>query len=103
MCAHNYVVIAHTGCLVVTVTINFSGDHDSRSICDSTMTPPIVIEIRSEESFDVQPYTNNRRHEKIVVPLEGDIEQLRCEYLTVCTYTYVRVRMFHCCLCLHWE
>lgn len=62
-----------------------------------------VIEIRSEESFDVQPYTNNRRHEKIVVPLEGDIEQLRCEYLTVCTYTYVRVRMFHCCLCLHWE
>lgn len=41
------------------------------------------IELRSEDSFDIQSYTHNRKVEKIVVPLEGEIERLREEFLKV--------------------
>ena len=41
------------------------------------------IELRSEDSFDIQQYTHRRKVEKIVVPLEGEIERLRVEFLKV--------------------
>jgi len=35
------------------------------------------IELRSEESFDIQPYTHERKVDKIVVPLEGTILNIK--------------------------
>ena len=49
------------------------------------------IELRSEDSFDIQPYTHKRKVEKIVVPLEGEIERLRVEFLKVCMCTKLLV------------
>ena len=35
------------------------------------------IELRTEESFDIQAYVHERKVEKIVVPLEGDILDIK--------------------------
>ena len=42
------------------------------------------IELRSEDSFDIQRYVHERRVEKIVVPLEGDILEIKNNFLSVC-------------------
>ena len=59
------------------------------------------IELRSEDSFDIQPYTHKRKVEKIVVPLEGEIERLRAEFLKVCVLTKTIMAELLCCLSIH--
>ena len=41
------------------------------------------IELRSEDSFDIQRFVHERRVEKIVVPLEGDILEIKNNFLSV--------------------
>ena len=41
------------------------------------------IELRSEDSFDIQPYTHQRRVELSVVPLEGEILLIKNAFLKV--------------------
>ncbi len=42
------------------------------------------IELRSEDSFDIQQYVHQRKVEKIVVPLEGEILDIKTNFLRVC-------------------
>ena len=42
------------------------------------------IELRMEGSLDIQRYVNERSVEKIVVPLEGEILEIRKNFATVC-------------------
>lgn len=35
------------------------------------------IELRTEQSFDIQPYIHERKVEKIVVPLDGEILDIK--------------------------
>ena len=42
------------------------------------------MELRSEESLDIQPYTHNRLVEKVVVSLGDDIARIKASYLRVC-------------------
>ena len=41
------------------------------------------IELRSEDSFDIQQYVHERKVEKIVVPLEGEILDVKNRFLKV--------------------
>lgn len=41
------------------------------------------IELRNEDSFDIQRYTHERKVEKIVVPLEGEIADVKNNFLKV--------------------
>lgn len=41
------------------------------------------MELRSEESPDIQPYTHNRLVEKVVVSLGEDIARIKASYLRV--------------------
>ncbi|XP_078592981.1 Fanconi anemia group M protein-like isoform X1 [Branchiostoma floridae x Branchiostoma japonicum] len=41
------------------------------------------VELRSEDSADIQPYTHERKVEKIVVPLGDQLKQLQDRYLAV--------------------
>ena len=41
------------------------------------------IELRSEDSFDIQQYVHNRTVEKIVVPLVGPIQEVKEAFLKV--------------------
>lgn len=41
------------------------------------------IELRSEDSFDIQPYTHQRKVELNVVPLEGEILLIKDAFLKV--------------------
>ena len=41
------------------------------------------VELRSEESPDIKPYTHSRTMEKIVVPLGDDISRIKGKYLQV--------------------
>ncbi|XP_066280241.1 Fanconi anemia group M protein-like isoform X2 [Branchiostoma lanceolatum] len=41
------------------------------------------VELRSEDSVDIQPYTHERKVEKIVVPLGDQLKQLQNRYLAV--------------------
>ena len=41
------------------------------------------IELRTEESFDIQRYVHERTVEKIVVPLEGEIAEVKNTFLKV--------------------
>ena len=43
------------------------------------------IELRSEDSPDIQPYTHDRKVEKYVIPLGEDIARVKNAYLKVCT------------------
>ena len=42
------------------------------------------MELRSEESPDIQPYTHSRQVEKVVVSLGEDIAKVKSSYLKVC-------------------
>ena len=41
------------------------------------------IELRSEESIDVRPYVHQRKVEKVVVSLDGEIKEIRTAFLKV--------------------
>ena len=41
------------------------------------------IELRSDDSFDIQQYIHERKVEKIVVPLEGDILDIKNRFQKV--------------------
>lgn len=41
------------------------------------------MELRSEESPDIQPYTHSRKVEKVVVSLGEDIAKVKSSYLKV--------------------
>ena len=41
------------------------------------------IELRSEESIDVRPYVHQRKIEKVVVSLDGEIKEIRNAFLNV--------------------
>ncbi len=41
------------------------------------------IELRNEDSFDIQRYTHERKVEKIIVPLEGEIADVKNNFLKV--------------------
>ena len=41
------------------------------------------MELRSEESPDIQPYTHSRQVEKVVVSLGEDIAKVKSSYLKV--------------------
>jgi fanconi anemia group M protein len=41
------------------------------------------IELRTEESADIRPYTHERRVEKVVVPLGDELTSARSDYLHV--------------------
>ena len=41
------------------------------------------IELRSEDSFDIQRYVHERRVEKFVVPFEGEILVVKTAFLKV--------------------
>ena len=38
------------------------------------------IELRSEESFDIQPYIHERKVEKMVVALDGEIMDIKTRF-----------------------
>ena len=42
------------------------------------------VELRSEDSPDIQPYTHDRKVDKYVVPLGDDIVRVKNAYLKVC-------------------
>ena len=44
------------------------------------------IELRSEDSHDIQPYVHERKVEKMVVPLEGEILEIKNKFQKVYTY-----------------
>ena len=46
------------------------------------------IELRSDDSFDIQQYVHERKVEKIVVPLEGEILDIKNRFLKVCRYKF---------------
>ena len=41
------------------------------------------VELRSEESIDIQPYTHERKVEKIVVPMSEELKDAQEELLQV--------------------
>ena len=41
------------------------------------------VELRAEESIDIQPYTHERTVNKIVVPLGEELTRIRDKYLEV--------------------
>ena len=41
------------------------------------------IELRAEDSFDIQPYVHERKVEKMVVPLEGEILDIKNRFMKV--------------------
>lgn len=41
------------------------------------------IELRSEDSFDIQQYVHERKVEKLVVPLEGEILSIKNRFIKV--------------------
>lgn len=41
------------------------------------------VEIRSEDSVDIQPYAHERKVEKIVVPLGEELKHIQKQYLEV--------------------
>ena len=41
------------------------------------------MELRSEDSPDIQPYTHSRKVEKVVVSLGEDISKIKASYLKV--------------------
>ncbi len=43
------------------------------------------IELRSEESFDIQPYIHERKVEKMVVALDGEIMDIKTRFEKVWT------------------
>ena len=47
------------------------------------------IELRSEESIDVRPYVHQRKVEKVVVSLDGEIKEIRNAFLKVTIIVYV--------------
>ncbi|KAH9507200.1 hypothetical protein Btru_056611 [Bulinus truncatus] len=49
------------------------------------------IELRSEESIDIQPYTHERKVEKVVVPMGEEISGVREQYIQVMTYVIHRL------------
>ena len=54
------------------------------------------MELRSEESPDIQPYTHSRKVEKVVVSLGEDISKIKASYLKVwsegCADSYLNLR-----------
>ena len=41
------------------------------------------IELRSEESIDVRPFVHQRKIDKVVVSLDGEIKEIRNAFLKV--------------------
>lgn len=41
------------------------------------------IELRTEDSFDIQRYVHERKVEKVIVPLEGEIAEVKNNFLKV--------------------
>ena len=41
------------------------------------------IELRTEDSFDIQRYVHERKVEKIVIPLDGEIAAVKNNFLKV--------------------
>ena len=48
------------------------------------------IELRSEESIDIQGFTHERKIEKMVVPFEGQILEVKNQFKAVRIYESVR-------------
>ena len=49
------------------------------------------IELRSEDSIDIRPYTHERRLEKVVVPLGEELTSIKDQYLHVMTMAVGRL------------
>ncbi|XP_035827669.1 uncharacterized protein LOC101854274 [Aplysia californica] len=49
------------------------------------------IELRSEDSFDIKPYTHERKIEKVVVPLGQELSAIRLQYIQVMTMVVKRL------------
>lgn len=41
------------------------------------------IELRSEDSIDIRPYTHERKVDKIVVPMGEELNEIRLKYIQV--------------------
>lgn len=46
------------------------------------------IELRSEDSIDVRPYVHQRKVDKVVVSLDGEIKEIRNAFLKVIYHDY---------------
>jgi Fanconi anemia group M protein len=44
------------------------------------------IELRTEESADIKPYSHERKVEKIVVPLGDELTSVKKKYVKVCKF-----------------
>ena len=44
------------------------------------------IELRTEESSDIKPYSHERKVEKIVVPLGDELTNVKKKYVKVCKF-----------------
>ena len=44
------------------------------------------IELRNEDSFDIQRYVHERKVEKIIVPLDGEIAEVKNNFVKVNKY-----------------
>ena len=55
------------------------------------------IELRGEDSLDVRPYIHERKVEKIVVPLEGEILEIRNIFKRV-SEPYRSLTLLHICV-----
>lgn len=52
------------------------------------------MELRSEESIDIKPYTHSRLVEKVVVSLGEDIAKVKNSFLKVQEHFYLNLEMF---------
>ncbi|KAL5249553.1 hypothetical protein ACHWQZ_G018427 [Mnemiopsis leidyi] len=53
------------------------------------------VEIRSEESLDIQPYTHNRKMDKIILPLDQPLNHVKQTFLTKVLDKYVQTLITH--------
>ena len=57
------------------------------------------IELRNEDSFDIQRYVHERKVEKIIVPLEGEIAEVKNNFVKVqCMHVGN-----HCVVCMKYN
>ena len=47
------------------------------------------IELRNEDSFDIQRYVHERKVEKIIVPLDGEIADVKNNFVKVRVHDFV--------------
>ena len=53
------------------------------------------IELRSEESADIKPYSNQRQVEKIVLKLGEELEYFKNKFLRVSCHGFTKVKLLN--------